>query len=141
MKDPDFIYIQYIGATPDKVWEALTTNDFLSKYWTGPIETDWKTGSPLTMHFLDGKVDWDGKILECVPPKKLSYTFRIHGYQEESSRVVFELEPAGRKATKLTLSHYDIEAKCRKGIAEGWSSLLSGMKTLVETGNLLDRSA
>jgi uncharacterized protein YndB with AHSA1/START domain len=141
VKDPDFVYITFIGATPEKVWEGLTSNDFIAKYWSGhQTKTDWKPGSPVTMYRDNGKVDWDGKILESDPPRKLSYTFRIHGYQEESSRVVIELEPKGSNV-KLTLSHYDIEAKCRKGIAEGWSGIISDFKTLLETGKSLNMPA
>jgi uncharacterized protein YndB with AHSA1/START domain len=142
VKDPDFVYITFIGAAPEKVWEALTSNKFIAQYWSGhQITTDWKSGSPVTMQRANGNMDWDGKVLESDPPRRLSYTFRIHGFQDESSRVVIELQPKGSKATKLTLSHFDIEAKCRKGIAEGWSSLLSEMKTLLETGKPLDTAA
>lgn len=133
MSAPNFVYVTYIRTTPRKLWEALTRGEFMGKYWHARIRSTWKVGAPVQTFTRKGKLDWDGKVLKCVPPRLLSYTFRILGFQKRSSRIVFQIEPAGSTA-KLTLSHYGVEARCRKGIAGGWPVFFSSLKSALETG-------
>src|SRR5471030_2397028 len=95
MNAPNFVYVTYIATTPEKLWKALTRGDFMRKYWHSGIQSDWKVGSPVRTITRKGKVDWDGKVLKYDPPRLLSYTFQILGFQKRSSRIVFELEPMG----------------------------------------------
>lgn len=133
MSAPQFVYVTYIRTTPRKLWAALTRGDLMGKYWHARIESTWKIGAPVRTFTRTGKPDWDGTVLEYDPPRQLSYTFRILGFQKRSSRIVFRLEPAG-PTVKLTLLHYGIEARCRKGIAGGWPVFFSSLKTMQETG-------
>src|SRR5262245_36740486 len=133
MSAPRFVYVTYIRTTPRKLWNALTRGEFMGGYWHARIESTWKVGAPVQTFAKNGALDWDGKVLEYDPPRRLSYTFRIMGLQKRSSRVVFDLKPTGH-VVKLTLSHYGIEARCRKAIADGWPVLFSSLKTILETG-------
>ena len=133
MSAPQFVYITYIRTTPRKLWDALTRGDFMAKYWHARIRSTWKVGAPVQTFTRKGRLDWDGKVVEYDPPRLLSYTFQILGFQKQSSRIEFRLEPAG-STVKLTLSHYGIEARCRKGIAEGWPVFFSSLKSVLETG-------
>jgi uncharacterized protein YndB with AHSA1/START domain len=133
MSAPHFVYVTYIRTTPRKLWEALTRGDFMAKYWHARIRSTWKIGAPVQTFTRKGRLDWDGKVLKYDPPRLLSYTFQILGYQRRSSRIVFRIEPAG-SAVKLTLSHYGIETRRRKGIAEGWPVFFSSLKSVLETG-------
>ena len=77
---PKFVYVTYIATTPEKLWEALTKADFTEKYWFGSrIQSEWKVGSPFTIHTGVADKDWQGKVLQCDPPRLLSYTFRVVG--------------------------------------------------------------
>lgn len=134
---PSFVYVTHIATTPKKLWKALTGGSFLPECWYGArFQTSWKVGSKMQTITPEGKVDWDGRVLEFDPPRRLSYTFQIVGYQKKSSRLVFELAPQG-KMVKLTLTHYGIERRCVKGISGGWSAFCSTLKTKLETGRPL----
>ena len=133
MTAPHFVYVTYIRTTPRKLWAALTQGAAMGKYWHARIESTWKVGSPVRTFTRDGRPDWDGKVLEFDPPRRLSYTFQILGYMKRSSRIVFDLERVG-PAVKLTLSHYGVEPARRKGIAGGWPVFFASLKTMLETG-------
>ena len=136
---PNFVYISYIAATPDKVFKALTSAETTGKFWFGNAATsDWKVGSPIEFH-REGKLIVQGKILENEPPRRLSYTFQsMHepfNGSEKASRVVFDLEQQ-RDQVKLTVTHDDFAegSKVFVGISQGWPLVLSNLKSLLETG-------
>ena len=133
MTAPHVVYVTYIRTTPRKLWRALTRGEAMGKYWHARIRSSWKVGAPVQTFTREGKLDWDGRVLEADPPRRLSYTFQIRGFQKRSSRVVFEIERAG-SAVRLTLSHYGIEPRCRGGIAGGWPVFFSSLKSMLETG-------
>ena len=140
MDKPKFVYVTYIATTPEQLWEALTNGDCTEKYWFGSrIQSDWKVGSPFKIVTGVGPKDWQGEVLQCVPPRLLSYTFQVLGRTEHFSRVVFELEQHG-PVVKLTLTHDELDEKddnfC-KGISEGWPAVLSNLKSLLEGGRPL----
>ncbi len=140
MEKPTFVYRIDIATTPERLWEALTSGDFLAQYWYGRrFRTDWKVGSPMQTLTPDGGVDWDGQVLAYDPPRFLSYTFQILGFQKRSSRVEFELAPKG-KVVRLTLRHFDIEDRCVEGISDAWPAFCSTVKSLLETGRPLELS-
>lgn len=133
MSAPHYVYVTYIRTTPRKLWDALTRGEFMAKYWHARIRSTWKDGEPVQTFTRRGRLDWDGKVVTYDPPRELSYTFRILGFQKRSSRIVFLLEPAG-STVKLTLQHYGIEPRCRSGIAEGWPVFVASLKSMLETG-------
>lgn len=142
-RDPDFVYVTYIKATPEKIWEALTSPAFTKQYWFGiDVTSDWKVGSPMK-YVKNGETLVDGKVLVVDRPKLLSYTFHETGGEsskEPPTRVTIELEPeAGTETVRLTVTHTDFVAnsKHRPNISSGWPAVLSGLKSLLETGEAL----
>ncbi|MBD3886832.1 SRPBCC family protein [Phormidium tenue FACHB-886] len=138
MDKPQFVYVTYIATTPEQLWDALTSEDFTQQYWGGRrLQSDWQVGSPVKPIKEDGDSDWEGKVLEFDPPHRLSYTFQSPGSTEaQPSRVVFDLQPNG-STVKLTLTHTDLDAKGFMAVSQGWSAILSSLKSLLETGEPL----
>jgi len=138
-----FVYVTYIRTTPEKLWEALVSPEFNKQYWFGMHqESEWKPGSPWKLVFDDGRVADAGEVLEIDRPHRLALKWRNEFKPELKaegfSRCVMEIEPAG-DACKLTITH-SIErddAKFIEAVSGGWPKVLSGLKTLLETGATL----
>lgn len=133
----------FINTTPEKLWEALTNGTFTKQYYMGTaVESTWENGAGYRYVNDDGNPLLDGKILEIDPPKKLVTTFNTLWVDEtergESTTVTFEIEPVG-SACKLTLIHEGLEPgkPLTQGLQAGWAQILSGLKTLLETGEPL----
>lgn len=142
MRKPEFVYVTYIETTPERLWEALTSSEFSRRYWFGSeLRSDWKVGSPFAL-VMDGKTTDSGEILEADPPRRLSYSFKHEMYEElrnePTSRVTFTLEPFG-SLVKLTVAHDGLVegGKYLSAISTGWPAILSGLKSLLETGKVL----
>ena len=138
---PKFVYVIYIASTPDKVFKALTDAKTSARYWFGyEVTSDWKVGAAFAL-VKDGR-RWDtGKVLEYDPPRRLSYSFHPEhdGLEnEKSSRVAFDLEEINGQV-KLTMTHdgFDDGSEVFPKIQMGWPSILSSLKSLLETGNEL----
>jgi uncharacterized protein YndB with AHSA1/START domain len=142
MSRPEFVYVTYIETTPENLWEALTSSELSRQYWFGTdVRSDWRVGSPFAL-ITDGKTTDVGEILVCDPPRRLSYTFthvlKDEFRQERPTKVVFAIEPHG-KLVKLTLTHegFNGTGKLLDAVANGWPAILSGLKSLLETGTAL----
>lgn len=140
MTDSRFVYVTYIAATPEKVWEALVTPEFIKAYFFGvTFDTDWQPGSPWTMRHPDGRITDSGEIVELNAPHRLVLTWRSEWMPEAKAegygRMVAEVEAAG-DATKLTLTHsIDVEdSKLIAAVSGGWPRILTNLKSLLETG-------
>ncbi len=140
---PQFVYVTYIATTPEKLWEALTSPEFTRRYWfETDLESDWQVGSPIIFRY-QGKVLHNDRILESDPPRRLSYSFHPLQFEEllgePASKVVFELEPTG-ETVKLTVTHdgFPADSKIFPMINNGWPSILSNLKTLLESGQTLN---
>jgi uncharacterized protein YndB with AHSA1/START domain len=142
---PKHVYEVYIRTTPQKLWDAITRPEFTRQYFYGvSVKSDWKVGSAVV--HLDGneKPVLEGQVLEVEPPRRLVTTFVAkHGKDPEQakdrpSRVTWEIEPRG-EVCKLTLVHddFDGETATYKSVGSGWNPVLSGLKTLLETGQPL----
>jgi uncharacterized protein YndB with AHSA1/START domain len=138
-----FVYVTYIQTTPEKLWAALTTPEFMKKYWFGMnIETDWKTGSPWKLVFPDGRVADIGEIVEIDKPKRLVLRwrnqFRPDLHEEGDAHCVMDIEQAGG-VVKLTITHEidKPDSKLIGAVSIGWPKILSSLKTLLETGAAL----
>ena len=139
------IYQVFIKASPEQVWDAITKPEFTSKYFYGSvIDSTFEPGASLNGWSSDRTQQYiDGEVLESHPPQRLSHTWRAL-YDEETaaephSRVTWDIEPADGGVTKLTVVHDQLEAspKTAENVAGGWSFILSGLKTLLETGEPL----
>ena len=145
------VYRVYIKATPQAIWDAITKPEWTEKYgYGGRVEYDLRPGgiyraltSPAMRSMGAPEVAVDGEVIEADPPRKL-----VHGWQslydpelaaEETSRVTWEIEPQDDGVTKLTLVHDQLEGapKTAESVAGGWMFVLSGLKTLLETGEPL----
>jgi uncharacterized protein YndB with AHSA1/START domain len=145
MSKPNFVYVTYIRTSPEKLWQALTDGSLTRQYWSGRrVESDWTVGAPVTFWF-DGKVSDSGKVLECDPPRRLSYSFHVEFVEalrsEPPSRVTFEIEKRDAQV-KLTVTHDEFEpgSKVFAAISGGWPVILSSLKSLLETGRAIDLS-
>jgi uncharacterized protein YndB with AHSA1/START domain len=136
------IFEIYIRTTPEKLWEAITDSEIRSKYNFGNrIETDWKAGSGYTM--TNPRADaplGEGENLEVDPPHKLVQTMRaLWGEDvtaEGTSRVTWEIEQVG-DSCRLTVTHDQLREGANEQLYGGWPMILSGLKTWLETGELL----
>ena len=138
-----FVYVTFIRTTPERLWSALTDPQFTRQYWFGVhAETDWKAGSPWQLVFSDGRVADTGEIVEADPPRHLVIKwrneFRPELKAEGYSRCTMDLEPAGG-VVKLTITHAidQPESKFIEAVSGGWPHILSNLKTLLETGEVL----
>ena len=145
MAESRFLYVTYIRAPAQKVWDHLTDPEKNKLFWGGFHQNSgWKVGDAYKITSPDGRVFDEGKVLECDPPQRLSVSWR-HLVNEDmkaegESVATFLLEPAGEGVTKLTLTH-SIErtpSKLIDAVAGGWPSILSSLKTLLETGKALE---
>ena len=142
MSVPRHVYEIFIRTTPERLWRAITDPADTRLYYFGTeVQSDWKTGSKLV--YLDhGQVTLDCKILEIDPAHRLVHTFTItydpEAAADKPSRVTWEIEKMG-DACRLTLVHddFDGETKTYREVEHGWSQILSGLKTLIETGQPL----
>ncbi len=142
MSKPEFVYVTYISTTPEKLWEALTNSEFTRRYWFNTeVKSDWKVGSPFAL-VMNGTTTDVGEILQAERPRRLAYTFK-HQLDEEMrkespTKVTFTIEPHG-DLVKLTVTHEGFAkgSKLLDGISKGWPAILSGLKTLLETGTVI----
>ncbi|MGC4107373.1 MAG: SRPBCC domain-containing protein [Thermomicrobiales bacterium] len=151
-----FVYRTWIRTTPEKLWQALTTTEFTRQYWNMEFITDWQPGSPMIWIYDGTRIEDPGqKVLEADPFKQLSFTW--HGFTPEFSALIglddamretllaeprsvvtFEIEPLKDNDTwvQLIVTHTSETADSALVgmVTEGWPPLLSGLKTLLETG-------
>ena len=132
----------YIKTTPERLWEAITDPGLRRRYSFGVgVESDWTPGSPYrAVH--PGAPDGiaEGENLEVDPPRRLVQSFRALWSDEAraqgTSRVTWEIEPVG-DSCRLTVVHDRLPEGVSAEIYGGWPQILSGLKTLLETGETL----
>ncbi|HXN37568.1 MAG TPA: SRPBCC domain-containing protein [Solirubrobacteraceae bacterium] len=132
----------YIKATPERVWEAITSDEDRRKYWFGVgVVSDFTPGSPVQLaHPGAGVVIGDGENLEVDPPRRLVQSFRALWSEEVkaqgTSRVTWEIEPVA-DSCRVTVTHDQLREGANSELYGGWPMILSGLKTLLETGQTL----
>lgn len=142
MSELKHVYETYIRTTADKLWDAITNPALTRQYYYGfAVESDWKPGASITFPRPDGSNVIEGEIIEIDPPKRLVHTFAFpYGeyVDDKPSRVTWEIEPMG-DTCKLTLVHdgFGAEDATFHAVDTGWNPILSGLKTLLETGEPL----
>ena len=136
------VYQVFIQATPEQIWEAITNPDFTEKYFYG-ARIEMADGRRIS-HGPAGELWGDEAVLELDPPRRLVHQWRSQ-YDpelaaEEPSRVTWEIESQDGGVCLLTVVHDQLEGapKTAAGVAgPGWMRVLSGLKTLLETGKPL----
>jgi uncharacterized protein YndB with AHSA1/START domain/DNA-binding transcriptional ArsR family regulator len=139
---PDYVYVTYIRASPEQVWQALTDPDLTAQYWGHRNISTWEPGATWEHRRADGSdhLDVAGTILEAEPPTRLVFTF--HGPDEQHpapgpSVVTCLIEPAV-DLIRLTVTHRNLpDAGMYAGISRGWPVVLANLKTLLETDTTL----
>ena len=143
---PSSVFVTYIVTTPEKLWEALTSGDCTKQYFFGRrMESDWKVGSPFRLVMEDGRIDSQGKVLECDPPRRLAVTWHVEWIEElrhlPAAIVTFQIDVLG-EVVRFTVKEFHPEGLSKKyieGGRRGWPIILSGLKTLLETGRPMPR--
>jgi uncharacterized protein YndB with AHSA1/START domain len=140
---PSFVYITYIAAPAEKVWRALTEGDFTRQYFFGRrMKSEWRVGADWALLMEDGRIDSGGKVLVCEPPRRLAISWRVEWLEEyrklPEAIVTFDIEPVG-EVVRLTVTQLNapIDEKYLEGGRQGWPVILSGLKSLLETGKPL----
>jgi uncharacterized protein YndB with AHSA1/START domain len=146
LSTPTQVYQVFIKATPERIWEAITNPEFTTRYFHGSrVELKLVAGSEYKGYSPDRSQLWiDGEVLEVDPPRRLVHTWLVH-YDpemstEEPSRVTWEIEQRDGGMCLLTVVHDQLEgapktAQSVSGV--GWMYVLSGLKTVLETGESL----
>ena len=135
------IYEIYIRTTPERLWEAITNPDIRSKYNFGAgCQSDWTPGSRLELSHPAGLLLGAGEILEADPPRRLVHTLTaLWGEDvkaEGASRVTWEIEQVA-DSCRLVLTHDQLREGANEQLYGGWPMILSGLKTWLESGELL----
>ena len=136
------VYQLFIKATPEAIWDAITKPEFTIRYYHGArIEN---TPERHIGRGPNGEVWGESPTLEYDPPRRL-----VHGWSsmydpelvaEEESRVTWEIEPRDGGVCLLTVVHDRLEGAPKTAASvsgQGWTMVLSGLKTLLETGKPL----
>jgi uncharacterized protein YndB with AHSA1/START domain len=153
-------YRIYIKATPQTVWDALTKPEWTIKYGYAPlVDYDLRPGGKYRAYPNPGMKQFpnvpdiicDGEVIEADAPRKLVQTWRMlmePGLAAEGfTRLMFDIEAVRGGVTKLTIMH-DLTGAPQlaalvagtwdaKGAGGGWYEIVSGLKTLLETGKQL----
>jgi uncharacterized protein YndB with AHSA1/START domain len=132
----------YIKTTPERLWEAITSEEMRKRYSFGVgTASEWTPGSEYKSA-VPGVVDIAiGENLEVEPPRRLVQSFTAlwseDVQQEGASRVTWEIEPVGTSC-RLRVTHDQLGENANNELYGGWPMILSGLKTLLETGEDLD---
>lgn len=139
----DHIYAIQIKASPDRVWQAITDGDETVRYYYGTrVISDWTVGGPLRYDRADGTLMADGIVLEVEPPRRLVMSFHPRWAPEIEAdgpvRMTWQVEPTSDGGSKLTVtSALKTGSESAETLAAGIVFIVSGLKTLVETGEPL----
>ena len=132
----------YIKTTPERLWEAITSEEMRARYSFGVgTVSDWTQGSEYKSG-VPGVIDIaSGENLEVDPPRRLVQSFNAlwsdQVRSEGTSRVTWEIEPVG-SSCRLRVTHDQLADDANDELFGGWPMILSGLKTLLETGEGLD---
>jgi uncharacterized protein YndB with AHSA1/START domain len=135
------IFEIYIKTTPERLWEAITDSEIRSKYQFGlKVNSDWAPGGRFELAPDGGDPLGEGENIEVDQPRKLVQTMRaLWGEDvkaEGTSRITWEIEPVG-DSCHLTVTHDQLREGANEELYGGWPMILSGLKTWLETGEVL----
>jgi uncharacterized protein YndB with AHSA1/START domain len=151
------VYRVYIKATPQAIWDAITRPEWTERYgYAGLVDFDLRPGGAFRIHANAGMKAYpgvpdvisDGEVIEADPPHKLVQTWRMLMSPELAAegftRLTYEIEAVRGGVTRLTVTHDASSAPLfaavlageneAHGAGGGWNEVLSGLKTLLETG-------
>ncbi|HEX4464147.1 MAG TPA: SRPBCC family protein [Solirubrobacterales bacterium] len=132
----------YIKTSPERLWEAITDDGMRKRYSFGVgTESEWTQGSKYSAG-VPGVIDISsGENVEVDPPRRLVQTFTALWSEdvrrEGTSRVTWEIVPIGDDSCQLRVTHDQLDPEANSELWGGWTMILSGLKTLLETGEEL----
>jgi len=152
-------YRVYIKSPPQAIWDAITKPKWTSKYgYAGLVEYELRVGGKFLIHANDGMksvgmpdIISDGEVIAASPPRKLVQTWRMlmspETTEEGFTHLEYEIQAVRGGVTRLNVTH-DLTGAPNfaallagenetEGAGGGWSEVLSGLKTLLETGDQL----
>lgn len=135
-----FVYVTFIAAAPERVFEAITSADLSSRYWGHANVSDWVPGSRWE-HVRNDEartVELVGRVVEHSPPGRLVLSWVNRSEESDPqaySRVTFDIVPYDGMS-KLIVTHEDLikGSGMEQGVSKGWPIVLSSLKTFLETG-------
>ncbi len=137
------VYEIYIKTTAERLWQAITDKEMRRKYNFGLIvKSHWTPGSRYEGRppMASSPIILEGENLEIDPPRRLVQSFRAlwseEVKREGTSRVTWEIEPVG-DSCRLLVTHDQLREGANTQLYGGWPMILSGLKTLLETGETL----
>jgi uncharacterized protein YndB with AHSA1/START domain len=143
LEDPmEKVFEIYIKTTPERLWEAITNPELRAQYSFGvAVDSDWTPGSRYeSAHAAAGVAIAEGENLEVEPPHRLVQSFTALWSDdvraEGTSRVTWEIEQVA-DSCRLTVTHDQLREGANDELYGGWPMILSGLKTLLETGERL----
>ena len=143
MTAPSHVYTTYIAGSVADVWRAITDGDQTVKYfYETRVESTWEPGSPIRYLGKDGSLVADGEIISCEPEARLEMMFHARWDPELEAegpvREVWIVADAG-ETTMLSVEMHDvaIDSKTYSEFTGGFPFIVSGLKTLVETGKVM----
>jgi uncharacterized protein YndB with AHSA1/START domain len=137
------VFELYIKTTPERLWEAITDPEQRALYSFGvQTNSDWTAGSSYEAVHPGRPVRIaEGENLEVDPPRRLVQSFNAlwsdDVKNEGTSRVTWEIQPIGDDSCRLTVTHDQLREGANDELYGGWPMILSGLKTLLETGETL----
>ncbi|SRR5581483_4643159 len=137
--DTRAVFEIFIKTTPERLWEAITDPELRARYSFGVgTQSDWTVGSEYRSS-VPGVIEIaEGENLEVDPPRRLVQTFTAlwsdDVRQAGASRVTWEIAPVGDDSCRLTVVHDQLSPNANPELYGGWPMILSGLKTLLETG-------
>ena len=142
---PNTIYVTYIAATPEKVWQTLISAEFTRQYFAGfAIEVEPREGGAFFLRYPDGRTHISGRVIDWKPPHRLACTWLVEGMAEfrelPECLVTYEIAQSGG-AVKLTMTEahsWDVPDDILAGGRAGWPAILSSLKSVLEIGKPLD---
>jgi uncharacterized protein YndB with AHSA1/START domain/biotin operon repressor len=141
-KTMEKVFEIYIKTTPERLWQAIVDPELRAKYSFGVgVNSDWTPGSSYEARSPKAPMAIvEGENVEVDPPRKLVQTFRALWSDavksEGTSRVTWEIEPVA-DSCRLTVTHDQLREGANPELYGGWPMIVSGLKTLLETGELL----
>jgi uncharacterized protein YndB with AHSA1/START domain len=141
-KTMEKVFEIYIKTTPERLWQAIVDPELRAKYSFGlGVYTDWKPGSTYEARSPNAPMALvEGENVEVDPPRKLVQTFRALWSDavksEGTTRVTWEIEPV-RDSCRLSVTHDQLRENANPELYGGWPQIISGLKTLLETGEQL----
>jgi uncharacterized protein YndB with AHSA1/START domain len=144
MSKSTFAYVTFIRTTPERLWDALTTPEFMGQYWFGYYgESDWTPGSAWKLRDSKGHVASLGEVVEAAPPRRLVLRWQKPDAEDgDDSLCTFTIEDVPDNATKtvkLSIVHSSKRERSDliEKVAGGWPRVLSNLKSFLETGEII----